>query len=177
MRNSFVKLGKNSKILITGAAGFIGFHLARRLLTEEYQVYGIDNLNDYYDVRLKEARLEILNQSEHFTFRKGNIADEQFIKEVFSQFEPDIVVNLAAQAGVRYSIENPGSYMESNVMGFYQILEACRHSYDEGKHPSNIYYLRRLLLYTEIRKRYLFQFQIRWIIRSAYMLQLKKVMN
>lgn len=135
MSEKYVILEKNNRILVTGAAGFIGFHLARRLLSEGYLVYGIDNLNDYYDVRLKEARLEILNQSEHFTFRKGNIADEQFIKEVFSQFEPDIVVNLAAQAGVRYSIENPGSYMESNVMGFYQILEACRHSYDEGKHP------------------------------------------
>lgn len=135
MSEKYVILEKNNRILITGVAGFIGFHLARRLLSEGYLVYGIDNLNDYYDVRLKEARLEILNQSEYFTFRKGNIADEQFIKEVFSQFEPDIVVNLAAQAGVRYSIENPGSYMESNVMGFYQILEACRHSYDEGKHP------------------------------------------
>lgn len=135
MRDNFLKLGKENRILITGAAGFIGFHLSRRLLEEGYQVFGIDNLNDYYDVRLKEARLEILNKSDRFTFQKGSIANETFVQQIFAQFKPDVVVNLAAQAGVRYSIENPGAYMESNIMGFYQILEACRHSFDEGAYP------------------------------------------
>lgn len=135
MREDFKKLEHKSRILITGAAGFIGFHLAKRLLEEGCQVYGIDNLNDYYDVRLKEARLEILREYDGFWFQRGSIADGDFVKRIFAECRPDIVVNLAAQAGVRYSIENPGAYMESNVMGFYQILEACRHSHDEGGCP------------------------------------------
>ena len=116
-------------ILVTGAAGFIGSNLVKKLFKEnsEFQVVGIDNMNDYYDVRLKENRLEELMQYTGFTFVKGNIADKQLINNVFQQYQPQIVVNLAAQAGVRYSITNPDAYIESNLIGFYNILEACRH--------------------------------------------------
>ena len=116
-------------ILVTGAAGFIGSNLVKKLFAEdaEYQVIGIDNMNDYYDVRLKEQRLEELLQYTNFTFIKGNIADKQLINEVFQHYHPQIVVNLAAQAGVRHSITNPDVYIESNLIGFYNILEACRH--------------------------------------------------
>lgn len=115
-------------ILVTGAAGFIGSNLVKKIYKElpEAQVVGIDNMNDYYDVRLKEQRLEQLMQYPSFTFIKGNIADKQLINEVFTQYQPQIVVNLAAQAGVRYSITNPDAYIESNLIGFYNILEACR---------------------------------------------------
>lgn len=125
----------NSKcILVTGVAGFIGSNLAKRLLKTEkdVQVVGIDNMNDYYDVRIKEYRLKQLSVHDNFAFVKGNIADKELIKSVFDQYHPDIVVNLAAQAGVRYSIINPDAYVESNLIGFYNILEACRHSYDNG---------------------------------------------
>ena len=116
-------------ILVTGAAGFIGSNLVKKLCkaTAEFQVVGIDNMNDYYDVRLKENRLEELKQYPSFTFVKGNIADKPLIEEVFTQYQPQIVVNLAAQAGVRYSITNPDAYIEANLIGFYNILEACRH--------------------------------------------------
>lgn len=116
-------------ILITGAAGFIGSNLVKKLYKElpEVQVIGIDNMNDYYDVRLKEQRLEELQPYSTFTFIKGSIADKQLVEEVFTQYQPHIVVNLAAQAGVRYSITNPDAYIESNLIGFYNILEACRH--------------------------------------------------
>lgn len=117
------------KILVTGAAGFIGSNLVKKIYKElpDAQVIGIDNMNDYYDVQLKEHRLEVLKQFPTFTFIKGNIADKQLIEEVFTQYQPQIVVNLAAQAGVRYSITNPDAYIESNLIGFYNILEACRH--------------------------------------------------
>ena len=116
-------------ILVTGAAGFIGSNLVKKIYKEllEAQVIGIDNMNDYYDVRLKEQRLEQLMQYPLFTFIKGNIADKQLINDVFDQYQPQIVVNLAAQAGVRYSITNPDAYIEANLIGFYNILEACRH--------------------------------------------------
>ena len=116
-------------ILVTGAAGFIGSNLVKKIYKElpEVQVIGIDNMNDYYDVRLKEQRLEELMQYPTFTFIKGNIADKQLINDTFAQYQPQIVVNLAAQAGVRYSITNPDAYIEANLIGFYNILEACRH--------------------------------------------------
>lgn len=135
MRSDYRPFDAGKRYLITGAAGFIGSNLAARLLDEGAEVCGIDNMNTYYDVRLKESRLEKLQKREKFSFYQGSIADGTFLSEVFAAFRPDIVINLAAQAGVRYSIENPASYMESNVMGFYQILEACRHSRDEGAHP------------------------------------------
>ena len=118
------------RILVTGAAGFIGSNLVKKLyseLADGCQVIGIDNMNDYYDVRLKINRLEELEQYASFTFIKGNIADKQLIEDVFTQHQPQIVVNLAAQAGVRYSITNPDAYIEANLIGFYNILEACRH--------------------------------------------------
>ena len=121
-------------ILVTGAAGFIGSNLVKRLLNdvEDVTVIGIDNMNDYYDVKLKEARLEELASKPSFTFVKGSIADKAIITEIFETYKPQVVVNLAAQAGVRYSITNPDAYIESNILGFYNILEACRHSYDNG---------------------------------------------
>ena len=122
-------------ILVTGAAGFIGSNLAKRLLkdVQGIKVIGIDNMNDYYDVRLKEERLKKLSGHESFTFIKGDIADKSLINKLFDEYKPQIVVNLAAQAGVRYSITNPDAYISSNLIGFYNILEACRHSYDDGQ--------------------------------------------
>lgn len=125
----------NKTIFVTGVAGFIGANLVKRLLKEieNVRVVGVDNMNDYYDVRLKEERLEDFLSDSAFVFEKGNIADKDFIDSVFERYKPEIVVNLAAQAGVRYSITNPNSYIESNLIGFYNILEACRHSYDEER--------------------------------------------
>lgn len=122
-------------ILVTGAAGFIGGNLVKRLLKDcpDASVVGIDNMNDYYDVGLKEARLAELSGNPAFTFLRGSIADKEIIGEIFEKYRPRIVVNLAAQAGVRYSITNPDAYIESNIIGFYNILEACRHSYDGGE--------------------------------------------
>jgi nucleoside-diphosphate-sugar epimerase len=119
-------------VLVTGAAGFIGANLVKEIFRrfDHPLVVGIDNLNDYYDPRLKEARLEKLLSNDDFIFIKGNIADKELMDRVFSQFKPRIVVNMAAQAGVRYSIINPDAYIEANLIGFYNILEACRHSYD-----------------------------------------------
>lgn len=116
-------------VFITGSSGFIGSNLAKRILTTEpdTKVVGLDNMNDYYDVRIKEARLEELQKFENYTFIKGNLADKALINSIFEQYHPDIVVNLGAQAGVRYSITNPDAYIESNMIGFYNILEACRH--------------------------------------------------
>lgn len=120
-------LDKNKVILVTGAAGFIGFHLSKQLLEKGVKIIGYDNINEYYDVRLKYARLDILNQYENFTFIKGDLADKDKVNDLFETYKPEIVVNLAAQAGVRYSIENPQAYMDSNIIGFFNILEACRH--------------------------------------------------
>lgn len=128
------------RILITGAAGFIGSNLVLKLLSEETNVdiLGIDNMNAYYDVELKNYRLGQIeekvkeNPTNQWTFLKGDISDKKTIDEIFEKYQPEIVVNLAAQAGVRYSIENPDAYIFSNLIGFYNILEACRHSYDNG---------------------------------------------
>lgn len=135
---SFELTGK--RIFITGVAGFIGSNLAKELLenVEEVRIIGIDNMNDYYDVNIKKWRLQQLEdlaqqkEESEFHFFKGSIADKQMIDQLFEEYQPDIVVNLAAQAGVRYSITNPDAYIESNLIGFYNILEACRHSYDNG---------------------------------------------
>lgn len=114
-------------ILVTGAAGFIGAFLCKRLLeTTDNEIIGVDNLNDYYDVFLKEARLNMLKPHDKFTFIKGDISDKAFIEKLFNEYKFDIVVNLAAQAGVRYSIDHPDVYIQSNIIGFYNILEACR---------------------------------------------------
>lgn len=116
-------------VLVTGAAGFIGSNLVKRLYQDvkDITIIGIDNMNDYYDIRIKESRLSELSKNENFVFEKGNIADKMFITENFEKYHPAVVVNLAAQAGVRYSITNPDTYVESNLIGFYNILEACRH--------------------------------------------------
>lgn len=127
---------ENKTVLVTGAAGFIGSNLCKKLLREVsgIKVVGIDNMNDYYDVSLKEYRVDELSQLQgDFVFIKGSIADKALMEKVFSDYEPYVVVNLAAQAGVRYSITNPDAYIESNIIGFYNILECCRHSYDGGK--------------------------------------------
>ena len=115
-------------IFITGASGFIGSNLCKRILKEdpECKVIGLDNMNDYYDVRIKEARLSELSGYSNYTFIKGNLADKELIDSIFDKYRPSIVVNLGAQAGVRYSITNPDAYIESNMLGFYNILEACR---------------------------------------------------
>ena len=130
----------HSTILITGVAGFIGGSLTQKLLNqyEKIHIIGIDNMNDYYDISLKNYRLKEIEKAtslpnRKFTFIKGSIADKNIIKDIFSKFCPEIVVNLAAQSGVRYSIDNPDAYIESNLIGFYNILENCRHSYDHGK--------------------------------------------
>lgn len=127
-------------ILVTGAAGFIGSNLCLKLFKtfNNITVVGIDNVNDYYDVSIKEYRIKLIeervsNTSNKWVFIRGGIQDKSLIESIFSDYEPSIVVNLAAQAGVRYSITNPDAYIESNIIGFYNIVEACRHSYDNGK--------------------------------------------
>ena len=117
------------RIIITGVAGFIGSNLAKKILAEEknIQLIGLDNINDYYDVKLKEYRLEELKSNSNFTFIKGDLADKECVEKIFKEYKPNVVVNLAAQAGVRYSIDHPDAYIESNIIGFYNILECCRH--------------------------------------------------
>ena len=124
-------------ILVTGSAGFIGSNLIKRLYkdVEDVTVIGIDNMNDYYDVHLKELRLNELSAHPSFVFVRGGIEEKETINKIFNTYHPQVVVNLAAQAGVRYSIINPDAYVKSNLIGFYNILEACRHSYDEGNIP------------------------------------------
>ncbi|KOF08683.1 NAD-dependent epimerase [Planococcus glaciei] len=119
-------LDSDKTYLVTGAAGFIGYYLSKKLLSQGCKVIGIDNLNDYYDVNLKHERLKQLTPFNDFTFIKGDISDKQQIENLFKEHKPNIVINLAAQAGVRYSIENPDVYIQSNIIGFYNILEACR---------------------------------------------------
>ena len=131
---------KNKTILVTGSAGFIGSNLVLELLRTQSSVtiIGLDNVNDYYDVSIKEWRLNEIDKCAHkhvdstYRFYKGDLADKALVEEIFAEHKPDIVVNLAAQAGVRYSITNPDAYIQSNLIGFYNILEACRHSYDGG---------------------------------------------
>jgi len=125
---SYKTLDINKTYIITGAAGFIGYYLSKKLLEKGCRVIGIDNINDYYDVNLKYVRLEKLKPFENFTFIKGDISDKAMIMETFEEYKPNIVINLAAQAGVRYSIENPDVYIQSNIIGFFNILEACRHN-------------------------------------------------
>ena len=125
------KIELNNKIiLVTGSAGFIGYYLSKRLLEDlnNVKVIGFDSVNDYYDVSLKKWRLEQLGKYSNFTFIKGNLADKELINKIFNEYKPSIVVNLAAQAGVRYSIDHPDVYIESNLIGFYNILEACRNN-------------------------------------------------
>ena len=134
---------ENKTIFVTGAAGFIGAFLSAELLkqNEKVHVVGIDSMNDYYEVSLKEYRLDMLEKLAaeresagcRFSFIRGNMADKAVTDAAFKEYKPDIVVNLAAQAGVRYSIDHPDVYIESNLIGFYNILEACRHSYDNGE--------------------------------------------
>ena len=129
------------RILVTGAAGFIGANLCMELLKsyENVSILGFDSVNDYYDVGIKEERLKKLSD-DRFEFVKGNLADRAVIDKIFNEFKPEVVVNLAAQAGVRYSIENPDAYIEANLIGFYNILEACRHSYDAAKADEGVAY-------------------------------------
>lgn len=127
MQSNYNPLDKEKIYLITGSAGFIGYYLAKKLLEQGCRVIGIDNVNDYYDVKLKYDRLDLLKPFDKFTFIKGDISDKSLIFDVFKEYKPSIVVNLAAQAGVRYSIDNPDVYMQSNILGFFNILEACRY--------------------------------------------------
>lgn len=121
---------KDKNVFITGTSGFIGYYLSKRLLEEirGIHIIGLDSMNDYYDVSLKEWRLKQLEKFNNFTFIKGNLADKELINQIFKKYKPSVVVNLAAQAGVRYSIDHPDVYIESNIIGFYNILEACRHN-------------------------------------------------
>ncbi|WP_227938667.1 GDP-mannose 4,6-dehydratase [Alkalihalobacillus deserti] len=125
---NYKPLDPSKVYLITGAGGFIGYYLSKKLLEQGCQVIGIDNVNDYYDVNLKMDRLDQLQPYDKFTFIRGDISDKPLITELFEKYKPNVVVNLAAQAGVRYSIENPDVYIQSNIIGFYNILEACRHN-------------------------------------------------
>lgn len=122
-----MRQGAKKSYLVTGTAGFIGLFLAKKLLEQGCPVIGIDNINDYYDVNLKYARLEVLKRFERFTFIKGDLSDKKLVLEIFKEYKPRVVVNLAAQAGVRYSLENPDLYIQSNITGFFNILEACRY--------------------------------------------------
>jgi UDP-glucuronate 4-epimerase len=125
---NYKTLDLSKTYLITGVAGFIGYYLSRKLLEQGCQVIGVDNINDYYDVNLKHTRLGNLEPYEKFTFIKGDISDKNMVMKAFEEYKPNVVVNLAAQAGVRYSIENPDVYIQSNIIGFYNILEACRNN-------------------------------------------------
>jgi UDP-glucuronate 4-epimerase len=125
---NYTTLNTSKTYLVTGVAGFIGYFLSKKLLEQGCRVIGIDNINDYYDVNLKYTRLEQLKPFDKFTFIKGDISDKNMVMNIFEEYKPNVVVNLAAQAGVRYSIENPDVYIQSNIIGFYNILEACRYN-------------------------------------------------
>ena len=126
MRKDYKKLQQTEKILVTGRAGFIGYHLSKALLEYGCHVIGFDNMNPYYDVSLKESRLHLLKKYDHFQFIQDDLSNRQALEQIFADERPDIVVNLAAQAGVRYSIDHPDDYIQSNIIGFYNILECCR---------------------------------------------------
>ena len=150
---------KGKRVLVTGAAGFIGANLVLRLLqgNEVSRVVGIDNLNDYYDPAIKDWRLSGIRAAaeqdeSRWKFVRGDIADAQTVKELFAEEKPELVVNLAAQAGVRYSITNPDAYIQSNLIGFYNILEACRHSYDSGEGVRHLVYASSSSVYGTNRK-------------------------
>jgi len=134
------------RIFLTGAAGFIGFHTSTALLKEGHEVHGFDNLNDYYDPKYKIARLNVLNNYENFSFTKGDISKEQELKEAFKRFKPDHVLHLAAQAGVRYSIENPNAYIEANIIGFQNVVELVR-----AQKPKNFVYASSSSVYGGIK--------------------------
>ena len=146
------------RILVTGAAGFIGANLVIELMGRYpgCRIKGIDNVNNYYDVGIKEYRLDKIaaaaQYDDQFELIRGSIADRDLVDRVFDEFKPEVVVNLAAQAGVRYSIENPGAYMESNMIGFYNILEACRHSYDDGPGVKHLVYASSSSVYGSNKK-------------------------
>ena len=152
LQNNINLTGK--AVLVTGAAGFIGCNLCKQLLNnfENIKVVGLDNMNDYYDVRIKEERLSELQAYDNFIFVKGNLADKKAIDDIFAEYKPEIVVNLAAQAGVRYSITNPDVYIESNIIGFYNILEACRHSYDNYSGVKHLVYASSSSVYGSNKK-------------------------
>ena len=169
----------NKTILVTGAAGFIGSNLVKRIYQEapSATVIGIDNMNAYYDVALKEFRLNELAKYPTFTFVKGNIADKELITELFEKYKPSVVVNLAAQAGVRYSITNPDAYVESNLVGFFNILEACRHSYDDGQTGvEHLVYASSSSVYGS-NKKVPYSTMTRLTIRFLFMRQLKNLMS
>lgn len=126
MCKNMKKLERTEKILVTGSAGFIGYSLSKALLDYGCEVTGLDNMNDYYDVTLKETRLRLLGQSDRFHFIRADLSDRQAMEQIFADEKPQIIVNLAAQAGVRYSIDHPECYMQSNVIGFFNLLECCR---------------------------------------------------
>ena len=152
-------MSKKDIVLVTGSAGFIGYHLCKKLLEENYQVIGFDNISDYYDVNLKKARIDKLNEiasnldKNSWKFILGDLENKQTINNVFNNFSPKVVIHLAAQAGVRYSLKNPISYVNSNLLGFINILEACRHN--KSKHliyasSSSVYGGNEKIPYSEI---------------------------
>lgn len=156
---------KNKTILVTGAAGFIGSNLVKRIYEEvpSATVIGIDNMNTYYDVALKEFRLNELDKYSTFTFVNGNIADKALITDLFEKYKPAVVVNLAAQAGVRYSITNPDAYVESNLVGFFNILEACRILMTTDRQEWSIWCMLLLPVFMVQTKRFRTVQMIRWI--------------
>ena len=172
-------------ILVTGSAGFIGSNLVERLLTTEspIRIVGLDSVNDYYDVRIKEYRLNRLEQiasqypGSTYTFVKGNLADKALISRLFNDYRFDVVVNLAAQAGVRYSITNPDAYIESNLIGFYNILEACRHSYDNGQSGYSTLCMPLPVPFMAVTPKSRIAPMTKWIILSVFMPLPRRVTN